>query len=209
MSQSRKSTITNNDEKKLLTLGETTVGKSSFINYFIDKKFSLNYLPTLGFDFKVKKINLPNGKNVKLKVFDTAGQERFKSMSLNHLKKVDGILLIYDITNKATFENITKWINDIRQSRGKTLPVVLCGNKCDLEDRRVIPTEMGKKKAEENGMSFIETSCKDGINIDEAFMELVKLIFNNSDENEGRDTVQISRETFKSKNVNNGKSSCC
>ena len=209
MSQSRKSTITNNDEKKLLTLGETTVGKSSFINYFIDKKFSLNYLPTLGFDFKVKKINLPNGKNVKLRVFDTAGQERFKSMSLNHLKKVDGILLIYDITNKATFENITKWINDIRQSRGKTLPVVLCGNKCDLEDRRVIPTEMGKKKAEENGMSFIETSCKDGINIDEAFMELVKLIFNNSDENEGRDTVQISRETFKTKNVNNGKSSCC
>ena len=209
MSQSRKSTITNNDEKKLLTLGETSVGKSSFINYFIDKKFSLNYLPTLGFDFKVKKINLPNGKNVKLRVFDTAGQERFKSMSLSHLKKVDGILLIYDITNKATFENITKWINDIRQSRGKTLPIILCGNKCDLEDRRVIPTEMGKKKAEENGMSFIETSCKDGINIDEAFMELVKLIFNNSDENEGRDTVQISRETFKTKNVNNGKSSCC
>ena len=209
MSQSRKSTITNNDEKKLLTLGETTVGKSSFINYFIDKKFSLNYLQTLGFDFKVKKINLPNGKNVKLRVFDTAGQERFKSMSLSHLKKVDGILLIYDITNKATFENITKWINDIRQSRGKTLPIILCGNKCDLEDRRVIPTEMGKKKAEENGMSFIETSCKDGINIDEAFMELVKLIFSKSDENEGRDTVQISRETFKSKNVNNGKSSCC
>ena len=209
MSQSRKSTFTNIDEKKILTLGETSVGKSSFIGYFIDKKFSYNYLPTLGFDFKAKKINLPNGKNVKLKVFDTAGQERFKSMSLNHLKQIDGVLLIYDITNEESFKNISKWMNDIRQSRDKTLPIVLCGNKCDLEDKRVISKEMGEKKAEENDISFIETSCKEGINIDEAFMELVKLIYNKSEENENRDTVQINRESFKSKNVNKGKSSCC
>ena len=209
MSQSRKITMNKIDEKKIITLGETSVGKSSLIGYFIDQKFSYNYLPTLGFDFKVKKLELPNGKNIKLKIFDTAGQERFKSMSLSHLKQIDGVLLIYDITNKESFDSVNKWMNDIRQHREKKLPIVLCGNKCDLENKRIITKEMGKEKAEENDISFLETSCKDGINIDEAFLELVKLIDNNNEEGETRETIHINRETYQSKNLNNSASFCC
>ena len=205
MSQSR--TLTISDEKKVITLGETSVGKSSFIGHFIDRKFTYNYLPTLGFDFKVKKIEY-NGKNIKLKIFDTAGQERFKSMSMTYIKQIDGILLIYDITNKDSFESVTKWIEDIRLNRGKDVPIVLCGNKCDLKNR-VITEEMGKKKAEENGVSFMETSCKEGINIDEAFMELVKLIENNEDGNEENKNIKINKKSFKVKNLSKRSSICC
>ena len=101
-------------EIKLLTLGDTSVGKSSFIIKFIDDKFSYNYIATMGLDFKQKIIELDNGELVKLRIFDTAGQERFKSISINFIKKADGILLLYDVTNRSSFESVNKWVESIR-----------------------------------------------------------------------------------------------
>ena len=184
-------------EAKIITLGDSRVGKSSLIMKFIDNRFTINYLSTIGFDLKQKLIKLDNGQEVKLIIYDTAGQERFKSIATNYIKKANGILLIYDISEKITFNNIENWVEDIQDETEEKLPIVLVGNKCDLRDEKKEEKEEEKKeekeeeKEEENeeekvGVTieegqnlaqkfhwkFYETSCKTGVNVEEAFKDL-------------------------------------
>ena len=123
-----------------------------------------------------KKIILPSGKKVKIIFYDTAGQERYKSLSFNLLKNADGILLMYDITNIETFRAITEWIEIIREIKPNDFPIILIGNKCDLESERKIPKEEGEKEARNNGFPFFETSCKENVNIDETINAIVSMI---------------------------------
>ena len=163
------------NEIKLIVLGNTSVGKSSFILKYIEDKFVLNYIATLGMDFKQKKLKLKNGQEVRLRIYDTAGQERFKSVAVSFIKKAEGVILIYDIGNKATFESLEEWIKNIKESGKENLPIILVGNKCDLPpEKRKVELIEGKDKAEEFNLPFFETSCKEGINIKEVFEKIVE-----------------------------------
>ena len=169
--------MTENSDIKIITLGNTSVGKSSFILKYIENKFTYNYTTTLGLDFKQKKIKLKNGKEVRLRIFDTAGQERFRTVSVSFIKKADGVILIYDISNRESFDSIGEWIKNIRETGKEILPVVLVGNKCDLPpEKRKITVIEGKEKADEFKLPFFESSCKEGINIKEVFHKLIEEI---------------------------------
>ena len=190
------------DEIKIITLGNSQVGKTSIIIRFIEKKFSFNYLSTIGLDFKSKKILLPNGNEVKIRVFDTAGQDRFRSIAVSYIQKADGILLIYDITNQGSFDSVGKWISDIKAAKGDKMPIVLIGNKMDLADR-VINKEMGEEKANCFNIPFFETSCKTGENVEKAFYNLIKQILNNMGEKSN--TFKLRKAVGKKKE----KKKCC
>ena len=160
---------------KVMTLGNLAVGKTNFILKYTENKFQETHISTVGLDFKMKKMEI-NKKNYQIVLFDTAGQERYKSIALNVLKETHGIILMYDITNKTTFESITDWINNIKDLKGADFPLILVGNKIDLEEERKVNKEEGQKLADENKILFFETSNKTGINIQEAGLALIKKI---------------------------------
>ena len=194
--------MTKIEDIKIITLGNSAVGKSSFILKYTDNSFSQEYLSTLGVDYKHKKIKLKNGKDVRLRIFDTAGQERFKSVSFSFIKKADGVILIYDISDLDSFKAVDNWIKSIRETGKEKLPIILVGNKCDLsDDKRKISLEEGQDKANEFQIPFYETSCKDGINIKEVFEKLVDDIIEKGNKN-------IMGE-FKILNKGKKKEKCC
>ena len=161
-------------EIKVILLGNTTVGKTSLIIKYIKNEFSFNYLQTLGLDFKQKIFKMKNGKDIRLRIFDTAGQERFKSVSFSFIKKANGIILLYDIGNKNSFEALDSWMESIKDNADKKIPIILVGNKCDINDeKRKVTFEEGEKKGKEFQIPFFETSCKDGINVKEVFERIV------------------------------------
>ena len=169
----------------IIALGNSTVGKTSYILKYTDDCFQQVYLATVGIDFKVKNITLPNNKKCKLHFYDTTGEERFKSISVNTVKNADGILLMYDITNKVSFEAITGWMSSIEDIKGGNFPIVLIGNKCDLENDeeqgRKVEKEEGEQLAKEYNISFYETSNKKGINIEEPMLDLINRIIEYKD----------------------------
>ena len=190
------------EDIKVITLGNSEVGKSSFIIKYIDNSFTLYYTATLGIDFKQKKIKLKDGRDVRLRIFDTAGQERYKSVSASFIKKADGVILIYDIGNLESFEAVENWIKSIREIGKDKLPIILVGNKCDLsDDKRMISLKEGQDKANEFNIPFYETSCKEGINIKEVFEKLVDDIMEKGSKN-------INRE-YKILNKGKKKEKCC
>ena len=184
---------------KLFILGNFAVGKTSLINKFVKNSFSESYLPTIGFDFTSKIITLPKEKNVNISFYDTAGQERYRSIAFNLIKTADGAILIYDITKKGTFNSIPKWIQNVREHKGNDFPITLIGNKLDLKEEREVETEEGKKLAEEYGFSFFETSSKEGTNVHESIFELALKIFVQKEKE--RKTQEEEEEKKKKKKV--------
>ena len=172
-----------NNEKKLtrinlITLGDGQVGKTSLILRYTNDYFGNNYIATIGFDYKFKNEKLKNGEEITVKIFDTAGQEKYRSLAANFLKKADGIILVYDITYKISFENLNKWLKDINEN-AKGLPIVLIGNQTDLEENREVSKEEGNEFAKKinEEIEFYEASCKTGENIKEAIRFLVEKIY--------------------------------
>ena len=162
---------------KVLLLGDSTVGKTCFLLRYCDKTFQDAHLSTIGLDYRLKSMTLKNKKNIKLQIWDTAGQDRFRAITKNYYKGANGIILIYDVTNLQTFENVKNWITQIREEANKNVVIFLAGNKADLpEESRAVQKEDGQKMAEEYNMPFQETSAKEGINVNETFQELVEKI---------------------------------
>ena len=160
----------------IITLGNSTVGKSCFIYKYVYNKFRSRFVSTIGVDFLAKNIKLSSGENITIKFQDTAGQERYRSLASNFIRMADGILLMYDITNKETFESIARWVESIKEAKGNDFPIILIGNKCDLKEERKVAKEDGEKKAKDNGFLFIETSCKDNINIEKTVNTIINKI---------------------------------
>ncbi len=187
----------------IMTLGNTAVGKTSFIIKYTEDTFQEVYLSTIGIDFKVKTVTIKD-KQYKLFFYDTTGQERFRSLSFNIIKNAHGIILMYDITNKLSFESINDWISDVKEIQGENFPMILVGNKIDLNESREVTEEMGYELAEKNQIEFFETSNKDGTNIQEAGLEIVYKIL-------GETKVNNSRiERIGTANTNNCTSrKCC
>ena len=182
-----KKIINKNNKKKIflaniITLGNGQVGKTSLIIKYVDNTFSLNYIQTLGMDFKIKMVKLQNSEEIRVKLTDTAGQERFGSLSSNYLKKANGIILIYDITSRESFEALNNWADEIKEKSksDEARPIILIGNKLDLEGNRCISKEEGENFAKNNcgGINFYETSCKTGENVENAINDLVSQVYN-------------------------------
>ncbi|XP_069477083.1 ras-related protein Rab-10-like isoform X2 [Ambystoma mexicanum] len=129
----------------------------------------------ISIDFKVKTITIEE-TTMKLQIWDTAGQERFHTLSVSYFRGAQGFVLVYDITNADSFKNISTWMKDIHQKAGEEVEIILLGNKCDKEHKRVIEKEKGEKLAWEYGIPFLETSAKENLNIDNAFVLLAKSI---------------------------------
>jgi Ras-related protein Rab-1A len=164
---------------KILLLGDSSVGKTCFLLRFTEDTFTDNHISTIGVDYKLKIIN-SDDKIVKLQVWDTAGQDRFRSITKNYFRGSHGIVLLYDITSIHSYNNIKSWLQQIRESLGDGVSILLVGNKLDLEHNRRVSREQGSQLATENNMGFYETSAKDGINISEAFEYLYKEMSKNS-----------------------------
>ena len=164
---------------KILLLGDSSVGKTCFLMRYVDNTFQEIHMSTIGLDYKLKTVQLEDGKMVKIQIWDTAGQDRFRSITKNYYKGAHGIVLIYDVTNKKSFENVSNWINQIREEVSDKVTIVLVGNKIDEEEKRVVTTEQGKKMADDFKLMFFECSAKTGVNIDSTFNELVKKTLEN------------------------------
>ena len=198
------SEVSKNEEIiKIMILGNYSVGKTSFLIRFTKNKFDETYLATIGIDYIYRIINIEN-KLYKLMFYDTAGEEKYKSIPKNHIKNVQGIILMYDITNKKSFDSIIDWISDVKEIKGENFPMILVGNKIDLNESREVTEEMGYELAEKNQIEFFETSNKDGTNIQEAGLEIVYKIL-------GETKVNNSRiERIGTANTNNCTSrKCC
>lgn len=189
---------------KLLLIGDSGVGKTCVLFRFSDDTFNTTFISTIGIDFKIKTVEL-QGKKIKLQIWDTAGQERFHTITTSYYRGANGILLVYDITNPKSFENISKWLRNINEHASEDVERMLIGNKCDMDDKRLISEERGKSVATENGIKFYETSAKDNINIEIAFITLAEDILNKQNPNtdvRNDDVVPIDSK-------NNKTNSCC
>ena len=207
----------NEDIINIMTLGISSVGKTSFIFRFTENTFQNLFISTIGIDYKVKIIEIENIK-YKLIFYDTAGQEKFKSVAPNLIKKAHGIIIMYDITNKSSFDSIPDIIKNIKEEKGNDFPMILIGNKIDLEQDREIKKEEGKDLASKNGIEFFEISNKEGINVQEAGFAIVNKILEkrkiNNYVNESCNNTNIIDQTYYSKytNIDNDETNmgkCC
>lgn len=162
---------------KLIIIGDTAVGKTSLVVRYCDGGFeSKSYLSTVGVDFKTKVVEVddPEGWTVKVQIWDTAGQERFRNITRAYYRGANGIILVYDVTSRASFENIKSWLADIKENSRGDQPLVLLGNKSDKKRDQVIDAREGEALAKELGVDFFEVSAKIRYNVDEAFLSIVK-----------------------------------
>ncbi|CAH8841929.1 unnamed protein product [Trichobilharzia szidati] len=160
---------------KLLLIGDSGVGKTCLLIRYVEDSFTSTFISTIGIDFKIKTIEL-EGKRIKLQIWDTAGQERFQTITASYYRGAMGIMLIYDITSRKTFDNIQRWMGNIQSLASEDVEKLVVANKCDVSDRRVVLYEEGSQKAEEHGIKFLETSAKTGENVSKAFEELTLAI---------------------------------
>eukprot|EP01083_Nonionella_stella_P010953 31135_1 len=156
---------------KLVFLGDECVGKTSIITRFMYDHFDSTYQATIGIDFLSKTMYLED-RVVRLQLWDTAGQERFRSLIPSYIRDSSVAVVVYDISNRASFLNTQKWIDDVRTERGNDVVIMLVGNKTDVVSRRQVTIEESEKKASELGVMVIETSAKDGLNIKKLFREV-------------------------------------
>ena len=166
---------------KIVLIGDTSVGKTNILSKYLSDEFDPESKATVGVEFGTKNFKIENNI-VKVQIWDTAGQERYRSITNAYYKGAKGALLVYDITNKKSFDNLDRWISDLKTNGDEKISIVLLGNKSDLESQRVISTEEGKNKAELFKFAFMETSALNGSNIEKAFDELIKEVYKDNHE---------------------------
>ncbi|KAK1403594.1 Ras-related protein RABE1c [Heracleum sosnowskyi] len=195
---------------KLLLIGDSGVGKSCLLLRFSDDSFNTNFITTIGIDFKIRTIER-DGKRMKLQIWDTAGQERFRTITTAYYRGAMGILLVYDVTDEASFNNIKNWISNIEQHASDNVNKILIGNKADMDESlRAVPTSKGQQLADEYGIKFFEASAKTNTNVEEVFSSIAQDIRQRLDE------TGISTHPPKTVSINKAgateatqKASCC
>ncbi|KAM0891083.1 hypothetical protein ACQ4PT_026631 [Festuca glaucescens] len=191
---------------KLLLIGDSSVGKSCLLLRFADDAYVDTYISTIGVDFKIRTVEL-DGKSVKLQIWDTAGQERFRTITSSYYRGAHGIIIVYDVTDRESFNNVKQWLSEIDRYASDSVCKLLVGNKCDLVDSKVVDTEEAKAFAESLGMTFLETSAKESINVETAFLtmssEIKKRTASQPGAAERKSTIPIGRP------IQQQQSSCC
>ncbi|XP_019088583.1 PREDICTED: ras-related protein RABB1a-like [Camelina sativa] len=161
---------------KYIIIGDTGVGKSCLLLKFTNKEFQAVHDLTIGVEFGAKMITIDN-KPIKLQIWDTAGQETFRSVTRLYYRGRVGTLLVYDITRRETFNHLAIWLEEARQYASENMTTMLIGNKCDLEGERAVSTEEGEQFAREHGLIFMEASAKTAQNVEKAFIETATTIY--------------------------------
>ena len=194
---------------KLIFLGDQGTGKSCILNRFVEDKFDEKYQATIGLDFHSKNITI-HDQDVRLIIYDTAGQEKFRSLIPMYIREAQIILFIYDISDKDSFDSIPKWIQQVNDVINKEVVFVLIGNKLDLESNRKVTFEEGKKLAEKSNYVFQEVSAKTGENFEKLFeVQIFEAVYNKFkkefDKREEGGEEQINNETNENTNGTNTK----
>ena len=196
---------------KILILGDATVGKTSILVRYIDNKFEKDSLATLGVDVKYKYVTLDN-KKIRMNIWDTAGQDRFRNIAKNYFKGANAVIFVFDVNNKNTLDKIKFWIDNVKENSSEDLIEVIVGNKIDIEGKHEVTKEEMESLGEKTGMETFETSAKTGEGINEVFTYLVNQLIQNSnigkiqsdDESSNRNSARpINIETFSKTNKPN------
>jgi len=161
---------------KVVLIGDSGVGKSNLLSRFTRNEFNLESKSTIGVEFATKSIHV-DGKTVKAQIWDTAGQERYRAITSAYYRGAVGALLVYDISKHLSFENVERWLKELRDHAEPNIVVMLVGNKSDLRHRRTVPTEEAMAFAENNNLAFIETSALDSSGVEEAFRQILTEIY--------------------------------
>lgn len=202
---------------KLIIIGDSNVGKSCILQRFCDDEFTPSFIATVGMDHRSKVVTLPSGKQTKLQIWDTAGQEQYRAMTSNFYRSSMGVVVVYDVTWERSFENIPNWMKNLEEHASENIVKFLVGNKCDLEENRKVTYQQGRQMAERYGMKFFETSAKSSQNVEELFYDLAsdclaKVELKKENENAGNagsggGSVNLFSEA--SNSLNNRINSCC
>ena len=194
---------------KLILVGDSGVGKTNILSKYLKNAFDPNSKATVGVEFGTKKIEIDN-KKIKVQIWDTAGQERYKSITSTYYKGAKGAFIVYDITRKNTFDNIDKWIGDLKNNGDENIIIYLVGNKSDLNDMREIRKDEAMTKSEKYNIAFSETSALYGDNINKIFQDLMEKVYINfyrntstSKEREINKGIDLTGENKRNKSDNN------
>lgn len=156
---------------KIVVVGASGVGKTAIVNQLVNKNFKEEGQPTIGVEFKSYSVQA-DGENVKLQIWDTAGQERFRSVSKAYFRNAVGAILVFDLTQKPSFDELNAWINDLNALCAPNAFIILVGNKSDLADDRAVSENEAQETAKRYNVEYLETSAKNGSNVEEAFVRL-------------------------------------
>lgn len=193
---------------KLLLIGDSGVGKSCLLLRFADDTYTESYISTIGVDFKIRTIEL-DGKTIKLQIWDTAGQERFRTITSSYYRGAHGIIVVYDVTDQESFNNVKQWLQEIDRYASENVNKLLVGNKCDLTTKKVVDYTTAKEYADQLGIPFLETSAKNATNVEQAFMTMAAEIKNRmgpvSTTADNKPNVKINASTP----VKQGGGGCC
>ena len=162
---------------KLVLIGDSGVGKSCLLLRFADDTYTESYISTIGVDFKIRTIQL-DGKTIKLQIWDTAGQERFRTITSSYYRGAHGIIVVYDVTEMESFNNVKQWLHEIDRYATEGVNKLLVGNKSDLVAKRQVDTQAAKDLADSLAIPFLETSAKSATNVEQAFMTMASEIKN-------------------------------
>uniref|UniRef100_K7FNM6 RAB44, member RAS oncogene family n=3 Tax=Pelodiscus sinensis TaxID=13735 RepID=K7FNM6_PELSI len=184
---------------KIIFVGNSSVGKTSFLQRFCEDHFSAGTSATVGIDYCVKTVPMDNSQ-VALQLWDTAGQERYRSITKQFFRKADGVIVMYDITAKDTFTAVKQWLVSIEEATGENIPVLLLGNKTDNEKEREVPYGLGEHLAKEYSLIFYECSACSGHNTREPVLHLARILKEQEDKVKEK-TVQLQQDSKKK--------SCC
>lgn len=190
--------------KKVIVVGDSSVGKTSVILKYTDGDVKIGEtLATIGVDFKNKMLNV-GGKDIRLQIWDTAGQEKFRNIAVQYFRRAQGIAVFYDVTSKDSFDHIPSWMDSIKNQNDKNVPVILIGNKCDLPAK--ISADQGRSLASEYGVPFFLTSAADGTGINEAFEKIANLMLDNKNEVSEPESLKLTDDSNKK---DDDKKKCC
>lgn len=197
---------------KIVILGDSGVGKTNIISRYANNEFNFETKSTIGVEFHTKLINY-NDKIIKLQFWDTAGQERYRSITSAYYKRAQGILLAYDITNQSSFDHVHNWIDEIYSNVGTNIPILLVGNKSDLNYKRSISSDNALQLANQYNVTFIEMSAMANVGVDSGVIKLVEKIYEINKEKVKIKTINdkpipINIRLDSMKNINK-KKSCC
>jgi len=156
---------------KLLLIGDSGVGKSCMLLRFADDTYTESYISTIGVDFKIRTLEL-EGKTCKLQIWDTAGQERFRTITSSYYRGAHGIIIVYDVTDKESFNNVKHWMQEIDKYAAEGVNRLMIGNKCDLTSKKVVSYDEAKELADSLSVNFLETSAKNAHNVEQAFQQM-------------------------------------
>ncbi|KAE8724790.1 Ras-related protein RABA2a [Hibiscus syriacus] len=161
---------------KVVLIGDSGVGKSNLLSRFTRNEFCLESKSTIGVEFATRTLQV-EGRTVKAQIWDTAGQERYRAITSAYYRGALGALLVYDVTKPTTFENVSRWLKELRDHADSNIVIMLIGNKTDLKHLRAVAMEDGQSFAEKEGLSFIETSALEATNVEKAFQTILSEIY--------------------------------